>query len=145
MRILLADDHAIVRRHVRNILLAQKGWEVCAEAATGREAVALTAKEKPDLVVLDLSMPGLNGMEAARLIHEQFPETEMIVLSMYEPDEVMAQLAGSGVRACVLKTDLEDLVVAIRGVEKSARSSSSTNAASETPQKSRTVSKTHVA
>jgi two-component system response regulator DegU len=99
MRILLADDHAIVRRHVRNILLAQTGWEVCAEAATGREAVTMTAKEHPDLVVLDLSMPGLNGIEAARLIHEQFPEMDMIVLSMHEPYEVMDQLAGSGVRA----------------------------------------------
>jgi DNA-binding NarL/FixJ family response regulator len=124
MRILLADDHPIVRRHVRNILLAQNGWEVCAEAATGREAVELTAKEKPDLVVLDLSMPGLNGMEAARLIHKQFPEIEMIVLSMYEPNEVMAQLEGSGVRACVLKTDLEHLVVAIRGIQKFGRASS---------------------
>src|SRR5678809_1435769 len=85
MRILLADDHAIVRRHVRNILQAQEGWQVCAEATTGREAVAMTAKEQPDLVVLDLSMPGLNGIEAARMIHKQFPESEMIVLSMYEP------------------------------------------------------------
>jgi DNA-binding NarL/FixJ family response regulator len=140
MRILLADDHAIVRRHVRNILLAQEGWEVCAEAATGREAVALTAEEHPDLVVLDLSLPGLNGMEAARLIHDQFPEIGIIILSMYEPDELMAQLAGSGVRACVPKTDLKDLVLAIRGLQ-----TSSTNSTSEAPQISRAGGKTHVA
>jgi len=140
MRILLADDHAIVRRHVRNILLAQTGWEVCAEAATGREAVAMTAKEHPDLVVLDLSMPGLNGIEAARLIHEQFPEMDMIVLSMHEPYEVMDQLAGSGVRACVLKTDLEDLVVAIRGIQK-LRTSSTTAVG---PSNSRNGGKVHV-
>ena len=140
MRILLADDHAIVRRHVRNMLLAQKGWEVCAEAATGREAVALAAKELPDLVVLDLSMPGLNGIEAAKLIHEQFPEMDMIILSMHEPYEVMDQLAGSGVRACVLKTDLEDLVVAIRGMQK-FRTSTTVVA----PSKSRNGGKAHVA
>ena len=140
MRILLADDHAIVRRHVRNILLAQTGWEVCAEAATGREGVTMTAKEHPDLVVLDLSMPGLNGIEAARLIHEQFPEMDMIILSMHEPYEVMDQLAGSGVLACVLKTDLEDLVVAIRGIQK-FRTSPTVIA----PSKSRSGGKAHVA
>jgi DNA-binding NarL/FixJ family response regulator len=145
MRILLADDHAIVRRHVRNMLQAQ-GWEVCAEATNGREAVDLTAKERPDLVVLDLSMPGLHGMEAARLIHEQVPETEIIVLSMYEPYEVMAQMAGSGVCACVLKTDLEELVVAIRGTQTFSRTSGSTvNATSETPTKTRTGGIVHVA
>ena len=121
MRILLADDHAIVRRHVRNMLQAQEGWEVCAEATTGREAVAMTQSEHPDLVVLDLSMPVLNGMEAARLIHEQFPEMDMVVLSMHEPYEVMDQLAGFGVRACVPKTDLEDLVIAIRAIKKFSR------------------------
>jgi DNA-binding NarL/FixJ family response regulator len=145
MRILLADDHAIVRRHVRNMLQAQD-WEVCAEATNGREAVDLTAKERPDLVVLDLSMPGLNGMEAARLIHEQVPETEIIVLSMYEPYEVMAQMAGSGVRACVLKTDLEELVIAIRGTQTFSRTSRSTlNGTSETPGKTRTGGEVHVA
>jgi len=147
MRILLADDHAIVRRHVRNILQAQEGWQVCAEATTGREAVAMTAKEQPDLVVLDLSMPGLNVIEAARMIHKQFPEIEMIVLSMYEPCEVMAQLAGSGVRACVLKTDLEDLVVAVRSIRsfEPNPSTTSSSATSETPQKSNTAGKANVA
>jgi DNA-binding NarL/FixJ family response regulator len=118
MRILLADDHPIVRRHVRNILQSEKDWEVCAEATNGREAVAMTAAKRPDVVVLDISMPGLNGLEAARLIHEQCPETEMVVLSLHEPDEVMSQLAGTGVRACVLKSDLQDLVVAIRGIQR---------------------------
>jgi len=121
MRILLADDHPIVRRHVRNMLNAQKDWEVCGEAATGREAVTMTGREHPDLVVLDLSMPDLNGMEAAKLIHEQFPDTEIIVLSMHEPDEVMHQLEGFGVRACIPKTNLEDLVSAIRGMKQFSR------------------------
>jgi DNA-binding NarL/FixJ family response regulator len=102
---------------VRNILQSEKDWEVCAEATNGREAVAMTAAKRPDVVVLDISMPGLNGLEAARLIHEQCPETEMVVLSLHEPDEVMSQLAGTGVRAYVLKSDLQDLVVAIRGIQ----------------------------
>ena len=114
MRILLADDHPIVRRHVRNVLLHEKGWEVCAEAKTGREAVLMTAAVQPDIVVLDLSMPELSGLEAARLIHEQFPDMEVIILTMYEPFELMDQLASSGVRTCVMKTDLQDLVNAIR-------------------------------
>jgi DNA-binding NarL/FixJ family response regulator len=118
MRILLADDHPIVRRHVRNVLIHEKGWEVCAEATTGREAVAMTATARPDLVVLDLSMPELTGLEAARLIHEQFPEMEMILLTLYDPYELMDQLAASGVRTCVMKTDLQDLVDAIREVTK---------------------------
>ena len=114
MRILLADDHPIVRRHVRNVLLHEEGWEVCAEAKTGREAVLMTAAVQPDIVVLDLSMPELSGLEAARLIHEQFPDMELIILTMYEPFELMDQLAASGVRTCVMKTDLQDLVHAIR-------------------------------
>ena len=65
MRILLADDHPVVRRHVRNLLQTELGWEVCGEAASGREAVVMTAASHPDLVVLDLSMPELNGLEAA--------------------------------------------------------------------------------
>jgi len=67
LRILLADDHSVVRRIVRNFVQSEAGWEVCAEATNGREAVAMTAAEHPDVVVLDLSMPDLNGLQAATL------------------------------------------------------------------------------
>jgi DNA-binding NarL/FixJ family response regulator len=124
MRILLADDHPVVRRHVRDILQTEEGWEVCAEAATGREAVLMTAREHPDVVVLDLSMPELTGLQAAKLIHQHFPETEIIVLTMHEPGGLMPQLAASGVRTCVQKSDLQDLVDAVREVWESRPSPS---------------------
>ena len=114
LRILVADDHPVVRRHIRNILQDEKDWVVCGEARTGREAVTMTASERPDVVVLDLSMPELDGLQAARLIHEQFPETDLILLTMHEPLELMDQLNAFGVRTCIAKTDLSELVCAVR-------------------------------
>src|SRR5678815_1577472 len=133
LRILVADDHTVVRRHIRNILQEEKDWVVCGEARTGREAVTMAAAEHPDVVVLDLSMPELDGLQAARLIHEQFPETELILLTMHEPLELMERLTVSGVRTCVLKTDLNDLVCAIRDVrrESATLSKRSSNRAPE--------------
>ena len=114
LRILLADDHSVVRRIVRNFVQSESGWEVCAEATTGREAVVMTAAEHPDVVVLDLSMPDLNGLQAASLIHNQFPETQLILLTMHDSLELKDQLTASGIRACIRKDDLNQLVVAIR-------------------------------
>lgn len=136
LRILIADDHTVVRRHIRNILQEEKDWVVCGEARTGREAVTMAAAEHPDVVVLDLSMPELDGLQAARLIHEQFPETELILLTMHEPHELMERLTACGVRTCIPKTDLSDLVCAVRDVVRvtapaSKRSSTRTAAATD--------------
>jgi len=114
LRILLADDHSVVRRIVRNFVQSESGWEVCAEATTGREAVVMTAAEHPDVVILDLSMPDLNGLQAATLIHNQFPETQLILLTMHDSLELKDQLTASGIRACIRKDDLNQLVIAIR-------------------------------
>jgi DNA-binding NarL/FixJ family response regulator len=114
LRILLADDHSVVRRIVRNFVQSESGWEVCAEATTGREAVVMTAAEHPDVVVLDLSMPDLNGLQAATLIHNQFPQTQLILLTMHDSLELKDQLTASGIRACIRKDDLNQLVMAIR-------------------------------
>jgi DNA-binding NarL/FixJ family response regulator len=95
-------------------VLEGEGWEVCAEAATGREAVAMTAAERPDIVVLDLSMPDWNGVEAARKIHEQFPETAIFILTMHDAAESLLDTRGLGVRACVVKTDVGLLVDEVR-------------------------------
>ena len=94
----------------------ENGWVVCGEAATGREAVAMAAAARPDIVVLDLSMPELNGLEAAQSIHEQFPQTEILILTMHDTSELMLDTLTTGVRACVLKTDLEQLVALVRSV-----------------------------
>jgi DNA-binding NarL/FixJ family response regulator len=112
-RILIADDHAIVRRYVREALEDEGVWEVCGEAATGREAVGLTAALKPDVVVLDLSMPDVNGIEAAREIHKKFPGTEIFILSMHDAPELILEALASGARACLLKSDLQPLMAAL--------------------------------
>jgi len=113
LRILIADDHAIVRRCIRRTL-EDNGWEVCGEARTGREAVMMTAAQRPEIVVLDLSMPELNGLDAAREIHRQRPETKMLILTMHDMEDLIPELRASGVRDCVLKTDLQQLVIAVQ-------------------------------
>jgi len=144
-RILIADDHALMRRYVREIL-EQEGWKVCAEAATGKQAVALTASERPDVVVLDLCMPDLNGLEAARRIHEQFPQTAIFIITMYDPLELTNEVAAFGVRACLLKTDLHHLVAAVRNeMHESLRpTNTSSDGSAETQHSSRTYEKVEV-
>jgi DNA-binding NarL/FixJ family response regulator len=115
-RILLADDHPLVRRHVRDILEIEADFTVCAEASTGLEAVSLAESTGPDIVILDLSMPHMNGLEAARQIHERFPRIELLVLTMYDPREFMDDVIASGVRTCILKTDLHHLLAAVRTI-----------------------------
>ena len=79
MRILLADDHKIVRGGFRRLIESHPGWEVCAEASNGREAVELALALRPEVAVLDLTMPELNGLEATRMIREELPETEVLL------------------------------------------------------------------
>jgi len=120
-----------MRRHVR-MTLEEKSWEVCAEAATGREAVAMTAAQRPQIVVLDLCMPELNGLDAAREIHNLYPETEILILTMHDVEELMTELSSVGVRDCIEKTDLQQLVIAIERIwrDRSRLAVSSTKGAS---------------
>src|SRR6478735_5322515 len=108
-KILIADDHPVVRRFVR-AALEKQGWEVCGEASTGREAVDLTAAHQPEIVVLDLSMPEMDGLDAARKIRDNFPHTKMIVLTMHDVPDLMLEALSRGVRACILKSDLQQLI-----------------------------------
>ena len=115
-RILLADDHFKVRCHVRDALQRQQGWEVCAEASNGREAVEMTAAHQPDIAVLDLSMPELNGLEAAREIRDRFPQTVVLILTMHNPEAFLDEVLASGARACLTKCNLQCLVDEIRKI-----------------------------
>ncbi len=117
MRILIADDHDVVRTGLRQLLLERKGWEVCAEAKTGREAVALALQTKPDVVVMDIGMPELNGLEAARQIRKGLPNTEIVILSLHLSDELVYEIVQTGVRGYVLKSDANrDLVNAVEAL-----------------------------
>ena len=110
-RILIADDHAIVRRGLRWLLEAQPGWEVCCEAATGREAVQQVKRFRPEVVVLDINMPELNGFEATRQILKEAPRAEVLVLTMDDSEEVARQVLRAGARGFVLKSDADSKLV----------------------------------
>jgi DNA-binding NarL/FixJ family response regulator len=105
VRILLADDHEIVRRGLKELLEEQVGWTVCGEAANGREAVDLAVQRRPDVAVLDFSMPELNGLEATRRIRQVAPLVEVLVFTMHESEELIREVLSAGARGYLLKSD----------------------------------------
>jgi DNA-binding NarL/FixJ family response regulator len=122
LRILIADDHELVRRGIRALLRVQRGWRVVGEAADGSEAVIKATKLKPDLAILDISMPNLDGLEATRQIRGAAPNTQVIVLTMHESDEMVRRILEAGARGYVLKCDLATLLVkAVKDVSKGKR------------------------
>jgi len=113
-RILIADDHSVFRRGLRSLLASQPGVEVCCEASTGVEAVNFVKKGKPNLVILDLTMPEMNGLDAARAVREESPETDVLVLSMHFSEELAREVLRAGALGYVLKSDAErDLLAAV--------------------------------
>lgn len=110
-RILLADDHELIRQGLRALIEAQGRWEICAEATTGREAVELAAKHRPQIVVMDITMPELNGLEATRQIRTALPNTEVLILTMHDSEELAREVLAAGARAFVLKSDAGSLLV----------------------------------
>jgi DNA-binding NarL/FixJ family response regulator len=117
LRILVADDHDIFRRGLKQLLTAQPGWEICAEAKTGREAVSLAKQFKPDIVVMDFSMPELNGLEAARRLHKLYPKTGIVILTQHFSDHLVREIVEAGARAYVMKSDAgRDLVSAVEAL-----------------------------
>jgi len=104
-RIMVADDHEIVRHGLRAILQAQPAWTVCGEAEDGREAVAKALELKPDLVVLDIGMPNLNGLEATRQIRALLPATKVLILSLYESEQMVREVFEAGAAGYLLKSD----------------------------------------
>jgi DNA-binding NarL/FixJ family response regulator len=114
LRILVADDHDLMRRGIRTLLESRPGWQVCGEAQTGREAIAKAEELRPDIVILDLSMPDLNGLEAARRIRKSLASTEILILSMHYSDQLIREIVESGVRGYVIKSDNDrDLLTAV--------------------------------
>jgi len=110
-RIFIADDHDIVRRGIRPLINAESGWEVCGEAANGREAVARVLKLKPDIVILDVAMPGLGGLESTRQIKRELPETQILIFTGQENESLVHQLFLAGARAFVLKSEGADTLI----------------------------------
>jgi DNA-binding NarL/FixJ family response regulator len=104
IRILIADDHDVVREGLKTLLAKHSSFRVCGEAVTGREAVAMALKLKPQVVVLDFSMPELNGLEAARQIRKGLPDTEVLILTMHDSETLMREVVAAGARGFLLKT-----------------------------------------
>ena len=105
LRILIADDHELVRRGLRSALAERREWEICGEVEDGREAVKKAREIKPDLIIMDIAMPELNGLEATRQIRRLFPEVEVLILSMHDSEELVHETLQAGARGYVLKND----------------------------------------
>ncbi|MGB2899608.1 MAG: response regulator transcription factor [Candidatus Acidiferrum sp.] len=122
LRILIADDHGLVRRGAREVLHSRRGWRVVGEVANGREAVQKAKELKPDVAVVDIGMPELDGVEVARQIRETVPDTKVLVLSMHESDQMVRRALEAGARGYLLKSDLtECLAKAVQAVAEGKR------------------------
>jgi DNA-binding NarL/FixJ family response regulator len=119
LSILIADDHEVVRRGVRALLEVRPEWKICGEAATGREAIEKARKLRPDLVLLDLTMPEMDGLEAIPQILSVCPGAKILVLTMHDSGEMAAQALAAGASGLVLKSDAaRDLVLAVQAIDK---------------------------
>ena len=112
LSIVIVDDHAVVRRGVRALLESRQGWRVVGEGSTGRDAVDLVRRLRPHVVVMDLSLPELNGLEATRQILEQAPQTEVLVLTMHHSEQLAQEVLQAGARGYVLKSDADENLIA---------------------------------
>jgi DNA-binding NarL/FixJ family response regulator len=117
-RILIADDHEVARKGIRALLEGRVGWEVCAEARDGREAVEYAGRLKPDLFLLDIGMPNLNGLDAARQILATTPEARILILTVHDSEQVVREVLAAGARGFLLKSDAgRDLVAAVEAMQ----------------------------
>lgn len=116
-RILVADDHDLVRKGIKVVLNSNAEWQVCGEAANGRDAVALALTVRPDIIVMDIHMPELNGLDATKEILGHMPATQVLILSAFESENLVRRMLSSGARGYVLKTDIsDDLIKAVEAL-----------------------------
>jgi DNA-binding NarL/FixJ family response regulator len=114
LRIMVADDHEVIRRGLRSLLEAQPNWQVCAEAADGRDVVKKAADLKPDVIILDIAMPNLNGLEATRQLLKMDPGARVLILTLHDSEQLIRDVLSAGARGFLLKTDAaRDLVSAV--------------------------------
>src|SRR6266513_3354707 len=111
LRILLADDHDVMRQRTRLLIERQPGWEVCGLASTGREAVAQADELKPNVVIMDMTMPEMNGLDAAIEIKRRVPESESLMLTAHEEEDLGHDAFASGVKSVVFKSEAYDFLV----------------------------------
>ena len=118
LRILIADDHEVARKGIRALLEDHVGWEVCGEARDGREAVESASRLKPDVLLLDVGMPNLNGLDAARQILAMTPEARILILTVHDSEQVVREVLAAGARGFLLKSDAcRDLVAAVEALQ----------------------------
>jgi DNA-binding NarL/FixJ family response regulator len=107
LRILIADDHEIVRKGVRDVIEGHPGWQVCAEASDGQQALEFALKEKPDIAVLDVTMPILNGIAVTQRLRKEQPHVRVLLFTMHDDDDTVSRGLAAGARGYVLKSDSE--------------------------------------
>ena len=119
IKVLVADDHTILRQGIKSLLDNQEGIEVIGEAKDGREALRIIEETLPDVILMDIAMPGLNGLEATRRIKKKFPRMKVLVLTMYTNEEYIFQILNAGANGYLVKeTAFQDLISAIKAVYK---------------------------
>ena len=117
IRILVADDHEIVRRGLRALLESQRGWRVIAEVSTGSQALDKATQLRPEVAVLDLGMPVMNGLEATRRIRQTLPQTEVLILTVHDSEQMAHEAISCGARGYLVKSDVgRDLIAAVESV-----------------------------
>jgi len=119
LRILIVDDHEVVRRGLHALLGTQAGWEVVGEATNGTDAVKTVNQIKPDLVIMDITMPMMSGLDATRLIMDTAPQTKVLIFTMHDSEQMMQTALEAGARGYVLKSNAaSELIAAVRALSK---------------------------
>ncbi len=115
-RVLIVDDHAFIRRGVQTILRSAPGWEFCGEASNAADAIRMVDQLNPDIVLMDVTMPGMNGIEATRLIRSEHPDVKVILLTLHESSEILRTGFRAGASGYLLKADAEEELMKALGI-----------------------------